>query len=280
MAGEGSKLYLVYFYFAFTSLLWSYIVILFFFCATESNATDGLFVERLSWSGAHGRVLIVSDISGCIKELQHLIKSSSYRPEKDSLIFIGDMVGEGPASAQVVQFAMDHDAECIRGPVEDKIVSWYLTEDENTLTNAHEREIAKNLKDDQLQYLLACSLDVELQEHNTRIIHSGLNPQGDLHNQREELLLKLGQESGKITNRVTSWFDDWNGPELIVFGGGQHTNVQQKHSNNQLTALGLATGVAQGQTLSALALPDTQILQVPSKANYSGQKHPEELMGE
>ena len=258
---------LSYFFIAFTGILWTYIVILFLF----GGGTESIYVERFPWSGNDGRVLIIGSVHGCFKELQQLVKSSSYREDRDTFIFLGDMIGEGPSSAQVVQFAMDHNAQCIRGPLEDQIHAWYiLDDDKRPPLDPQLSKLVEQLSEDQMNFIIDCAIDIELSKYNSRVIHSGINVKKDLEVQREDILIKLGESGGIIKNRVSDWIGDWKGPELIVYDSdGKQFSSQPKYSPAQeLVAVGVDSGVLYGNYLSAFALPEMKILRVSARNQY------------
>lgn len=47
---------------------------------------------------------IIGDVHGCFNELQRLFKVIDFSPEKDTAIFVGDLVGRGPQSLDVLDF--------------------------------------------------------------------------------------------------------------------------------------------------------------------------------
>lgn len=50
-----------------------------------------------------GRILVTSDIHGCLRQFNELLSKSGYRPQEDRLIILGDYVDRGPQSRQVVE---------------------------------------------------------------------------------------------------------------------------------------------------------------------------------
>jgi hypothetical protein len=54
---------------------------------------------------SQARTIIIGDVHGCIIELKDLLNKVAFRKNYDRVILVGDLVGKGPASAQVVRYA-------------------------------------------------------------------------------------------------------------------------------------------------------------------------------
>lgn len=52
----------------------------------------------------YDRILLLGDIHGCLDELDELWTKLKPHPAKDRVVFLGDLVDKGPASAEVVKF--------------------------------------------------------------------------------------------------------------------------------------------------------------------------------
>ena len=51
---------------------------------------------------------VVGDVQGCYSELQALVKKIKFNPNKDKIIFAGDLVNRGHQSLEVMEFCMRH----------------------------------------------------------------------------------------------------------------------------------------------------------------------------
>ncbi|KAG5357714.1 Bis(5'-nucleosyl)-tetraphosphatase, symmetrical [Yarrowia sp. C11] len=71
------------------------------------------------------RLILIGDIHGSFKQLKHLLEKADYNKKKDQLFFLGDFISKGEDSQGVVDFAMEHNALCVRGNHEDKLVVAY-----------------------------------------------------------------------------------------------------------------------------------------------------------
>ena len=54
-----------------------------------------------------------------------LLSEIKYKVRTDHLIFVGDMIAKGPNSAAVIDLAISHNASCVRGNHEDRILLTY-----------------------------------------------------------------------------------------------------------------------------------------------------------
>ena len=50
------------------------------------------------------RTIVIGDVHGCIRELKELLQMCEYEEGKDKLIFVGDLVGKGPESINVINY--------------------------------------------------------------------------------------------------------------------------------------------------------------------------------
>ena len=51
---------------------------------------------------------VIGDVQGCFSELDKLTKKIKFNPDKDKLIFAGDLVNRGTQSLEVMEFCMKH----------------------------------------------------------------------------------------------------------------------------------------------------------------------------
>lgn len=76
------------------------------------------------------RLILVGDVHGCWDELQALLQKCEFSPERgDKLLLLGDIVGKGPYSMKVLQFArsMPQSVIVLRGNHEQKVLDMRLT---------------------------------------------------------------------------------------------------------------------------------------------------------
>ncbi|KAI5306901.1 hypothetical protein KEM56_006513 [Ascosphaera pollenicola] len=135
--------------------------------------------------GSSKRLVIVGDVHGCLEELQELLNNIDFSPKNnDHLIFTGGIIGGGPKSPGTVDLARTVSASCVRGYAEDRVLltrnRMQATEkmikaekehDSGTVKLAvllgeepgvvgerelAERQVAKELSDEQADWLAAC----------------------------------------------------------------------------------------------------------------------------
>jgi hypothetical protein len=70
------------------------------------------------------RTIVIGDVHGCLVEAQELVKLVDYRPGKDWLVFVGDLVDRGPFPVECVRWVMGLRASCVRGNHEQKVVEF------------------------------------------------------------------------------------------------------------------------------------------------------------
>ena len=49
---------------------------------------------------------VIGDVHGCYNELKRLLEVIKFNPAYDKLIFVGDLIGWGPNSLEVLEFVM------------------------------------------------------------------------------------------------------------------------------------------------------------------------------
>jgi bis(5'-nucleosyl)-tetraphosphatase (symmetrical) len=74
------------------------------------------------------RTIVIGDVHGCLHELEDLVKLVEYRPGKDRLVLVGDIVDRGPFPRECVVWAMENRVECAKGNHEQKVVEFLLKE--------------------------------------------------------------------------------------------------------------------------------------------------------
>lgn len=61
------------------------------------------------------RLILVGDVHGMYIELRKLLRKIKYDMDKDHLLVVGDFVAKGPDLMKVLDFLIDHNADCILG---------------------------------------------------------------------------------------------------------------------------------------------------------------------
>lgn len=82
------------------------------------------------------RTIAISDIHGCVHELNELLIRMKYTPSRDRLILLGDYVDRGPDSRGTVERVMElvhQGAIALRGNHDQRLVDLALHGDEHTI---------------------------------------------------------------------------------------------------------------------------------------------------
>jgi hypothetical protein len=218
------------------------------------------------------RTIIVGDVHGCADELQLLLRRCGHA-KGDRVVLAGDLVAKGPDSQGVVQFARENGVLAVLG-----------NHDAFALAHRHEghkqshqdrRSYIATLRAEDWEYLQALPLYLRLGpakpgEHDTLVVHAGLAPGVPLDQQKREHMLSLRSiaDTGEPTSRLLlhfPWAARWPGPEKVVFGHDAVRGLQQWPH-----ALGLDTGCVYGRLLTALILPEGELVQLAALRRYAG----------
>lgn len=76
-------------------------------------------------TGDPGRMVIAGDVHGMLNKLKQLLHDMDYDPAVDRLILLGDFTTKGPHGIETVDFAIKHNAYCVRGNHEDQVLWAY-----------------------------------------------------------------------------------------------------------------------------------------------------------
>jgi len=216
------------------------------------------------------RTIIIGDVHGCYEELVELLAKASYNPTKDRLIFVGDLVGKGPFSKQVVDLAIEYDAECIRGNHDHIVIEWYLSDGKRKVKPTY-LDIAKSFTQDNWNYLLSCDYYIELEDEHALLVHAGVEPGKSLAEQDPFVLMNIRNILDGAPSKSQdgqAWVDTWEEEKLIIFGHDAVRGIQVREFDNNLIALGIDSGAVYGGTLSAFVFPERKLIQTPAHKMY------------
>ena len=148
-----------------------------------------IFIFMSAAQGSDGRTIIIGDVHGCYDELVALLENLSFDVEKDKVVFVGDLIGKGPESKKVIQYAIDLDAPSVRGNHEDVLIQYYRSEmlkeegvDCPSLKPSY-IAIAESFTPEQWKYLLDMPIYLRLPEINALVVHAGVLPNVELDKQ-------------------------------------------------------------------------------------------------
>ncbi len=215
-----------------------------------------------------GRVLVVGDVHGCRTELERLLAAANLTAD-DQLIFVGDLVNNGPDSAGVVRMARERNALSVVGNHELRLLTAKKERQTKDLKRTDYPTI-RRLAPEDWDYLAAMALTIEVPAWETLIVHGGFLPDVPWKNQPAATVteVQLLDRRGRPVKRTacpegTPWADLWEGPPFVIYG---HTPMREVARFPY--ALGIDTGCVYGGHLTGVLLPDRRLVQVPAARRY------------
>lgn len=213
------------------------------------------------------RTVVVGDVHGCIHELRDLLAKCEFRKGTDRLVFVGDLVGKGPDSAAVVQLALDHGAETVRGNHDHNVLTYAWGQPQ--FPNEDHEQVSRTLSEEQVAYLASTPFHLDLPDHNVLVVHGGLLPGSDPSDMKPNDLMNMRNvlDDGspyRFIDKGTPWAELWQGPRHVVFGHDA-LRMLQRYPH----ATGLDTGCCYGYELTALVLPRHRLVTVPARRAWA-----------
>ncbi|MBU2510418.1 metallophosphoesterase [bacterium] len=210
------------------------------------------------------RTVIIGDVHGCLEELDLLLAKVNYRPEKDSLYFLGDIINRGPYSKETYHRYKELQAVSILGNHE-----WHILTD---MKNHGISKYCQRLRaefgvafDDFLNDIEQWPLFIENDEFI--LVHGGLAPGKSPKVTDPKILTAIRTWDGKgdILDhpKNTPWFELYTDSKLVVFGHWAALEGVVRQNS-----IGLDTGCVYGKKLTALILPERTLVSVQAKKTY------------
>ncbi len=232
------------------------------------------------------RIITVGDPHGCLTELKELLEKVKWDPINDNLIVLGDLVDRGPDSPGVVKFCRENNISCCLGNHEEKYLRFVEhAEKESKIPKyknpmrmgQHKKDIIDKLTLEDIAYIKSMSDIIKLTD-NWYAVHAGLNPTKDITRQcgKELSYIRYVKEDGTPIEGASPkeskvhWSDKWNGQQNVIYGHYIHSRVLPRlvRNSNGAKIWGIDTGCCFGGYLTALILPEEQIVQVKAKQEY------------
>lgn len=214
------------------------------------------------------RTLIVGDLHGCVDELRDLLSEVGFTEGADQLVSVGDLVNKGPDSRGVLQLVRALGGRAVLGNHDDRVLGCaraLASEQDLGGFSPRIRAVAEALDEDDVAWLAALPLTIELDAFGVVVVHAGLLPFVPLGEQPRDLCLTMRsiRADGTGTKRLEEgepWASRSPGPTHVVFGHDAIRGLQRWPH-----ATGLDTGCVYGGQLSALILPERRIVSVPAR---------------
>lgn len=219
------------------------------------------------------RIIMISDIHGCVRQLNELLELVDYTPSEDQLILLGDYVDRGPNSKETVERVRElvhsYQVIALRGNHDQRLVDLIRTDSEAVQTKFLEhgglytlrsycdfitdnpdvdllRHVIQSIKDryySHIEFLESLPLYHEDEHHI--YVHAGLNPKYT--NWREQSDHDFMYIKGEFHHSQP--FTD----KPVIFG---HTRTIELHHSPDIWfgqgKIGIDGGCAYGMQLNAL----------------------------
>lgn len=232
------------------------------------------------------KTIVIGDVHGCVAEARDLIRKCDYA-HGDRIIFVGDLVDRGPDPRGVVDLAMQY--ESVLGNHEERMLKYWAKRNPKIgrpsqqalkfRSPEHERTY-NSLEAKHFDWFATLPKFLRLPEYNAVIVHAGVVPNVPFEAQQDHILLHgqamlpptghgywRGDEKTWWMSRAPEgakfWTDFWRGPERVIFG---HSVLSAPLVTD--FAVGIDTGCCFGRSLTAVVLPEWNIVTVPAREKY------------
>lgn len=218
------------------------------------------------------RTIVIGDLHGCYDEALNLLDKCNVS-SNDRVLYAGDLIDRGPKNWECVELAMRY--ECILGNHEEKHLK-YRDNPDLKMSEIHAKTWSE-LTNEHLDYFEGLPLYIRLPEYNAVVVHAGVLPGISIENQSSSTLLHCQNINppdprsfwpSKCPAGYKFWANFWKGPERIIFG---HSVLSKPLVTEW--AVGIDTGCVFGHSLTAVILPDWEIVSVPARKAYHSSKH-------
>ena len=242
---------------------------------------------------------IIGDVHGCFDELRELLKNLGYvvrkkssdsiygytvkAPKRRKVIFVGDLTDRGPKSLDVLKLVMrmvkDGTALCVCGNHDAKLLKALSGKNVKLshgldLTMEQLENTSEDFKKEVVKFLSKLISHYVLMNGKLVVAHAGIpeNMQGRASSTVRSFCL-YGDTTGKLNqyNRPErlDWAKDYEGKAMVVYG---HVTVAEAHWRNN--TINIDTACVFGGQLTALRLPEKELVQVAAKKEYAVLGHP------
>jgi bis(5'-nucleosyl)-tetraphosphatase (symmetrical) len=170
----------------------------------------------------------IGDVQGCNDELQALLAKLEFRPDRDRLVFVGDLVNRGPQSLEVLRFvkALRANAQSVLGNHDLHLLAHYFDRSRamhegDTLQAVLDAPDCKAL----VEWLLSLPLTLHDAARDELVVHAGVIPQwtaADAAAHGERASRALREDPGKFLgsmygNKPDAWSEDLGNKDRLRF---------------------------------------------------------------
>lgn len=239
---------------------------------------------------------IVGDVHGCFQELAALLGRLGYgletgsspfkvaRPDSRRLIFLGDLVGQGPEPRRVIELAMKlveaGVALCVPGDHDATFAEWLSDQKRGAPRGLSEtaEQFASEAPEVRRRvrfFIESLPSHYVLDDGRLVVAHAGLKEtmQGRSSRQVRDFAL-YGETTGDVERWMEparfEWVARYRGRALVVYG---HAPTREPTLINN--TIDIDTGCALGGALTALRYPEMELVAVKAQRRYWRPPKPE-----
>lgn len=211
------------------------------------------------------RTIIVGDVHGCIDELHWLLKKCQYRRGADLLVFVGDVLHKGPNSVAVLELIKKENARVTLGNHELKFLENFKGKSKPSPSM---QIVFDQMGEKTAEYSEWISTwPTFIEEEDFLVVHAGLVPGKHPSKTDKRILANIRTWDGEgvdLNNENDpAWHELYKGKKLVVYGHWARAGLTVKEKT-----IGLDSGCVYGEKLSAVILPQRQIVQVDAARTY------------
>lgn len=203
------------------------------------------------------RTIFIGDIHGCLDELLELLDRLDVS-SRDRVICIGDLINKGPQSAGVVRTVYEYGFECLRGNHDDSYLRHPLNRRYRDLHDALPGKVRKWYQ----------SLPLFIEERRFIAVHAGLQPGKAPAKTSPRILMSIRTWDGKGDNlnrpQDPPWYKFYRQNRPVIYGHWAAEGL-----NIRTATIGLDSGCAYGNKLTAYVLEKKRIIQVQARQTYA-----------
>ncbi|MFK8012386.1 MAG: symmetrical bis(5'-nucleosyl)-tetraphosphatase [Marinicellaceae bacterium] len=132
---------------------------------------------------------VLGDIQGCFDALQELLETICFNPQKDKLIFCGDLVNRGGQSLKVLRWVYAHQKCCqvVLGNHDLSLLAQYYQPKKRKKGNREFKQIFQAKDCNVLMHWLRHQkILIHSKKHNKVIVHAGIYPKWSLKRAKKE----------------------------------------------------------------------------------------------
>ncbi|MBN1587171.1 MAG: metallophosphoesterase [Candidatus Omnitrophica bacterium] len=206
------------------------------------------------------RTIIFGDIHGCYEEWQELLGKVGASDE-DTLISVGDLVCKGPYTKKVLDLAMSlPNLKVVMGNHDLSLLKRWQNRQLDSLTTEYQQDAVRDMGaglDNYMNFIAGWPYYIEHPDY--LVVHAGLRPGIPVHEQCADDLVRLRT----VEPEGEPWWEFYTDPKLVVHGHWAAQGLVVREN-----VIGLDSGCVYGKRLSAVILPERQIVSVPARRAY------------